>query len=101
MDMFRQIAPDGVVKKEEKPKNMSPAEALDEAQAGVKAPEEQELPDEFIQTQEEVEQTIAALDKMTTEEKMSGLQSMPAGHPEVSTSSSTEGACPFMSGGSR
>jgi len=102
MDMFRQIAPDGVVKKEEKPKNMSPADALDEAQAGIKAPEEQELPDEFIQSKEEVKETIERLDKMTVEEKMSTTQGLPADHPAVSSSSNTDaegGRCPFMPGG--
>jgi len=89
------------VKKEEKPKNMSPADALDEAQAGIKAPEEQELPDEFIQSKEEVKQTIERLDKMTTEEKMSTTQGLPADHPAVSSSSNTDaegGRCPFMPG---
>jgi len=102
MDMFRQIAPDGVVKKEEKPKNMSPADALDEAPAGIKAPEEQELPDEFIQSKEEVKETIERLDKMTVEEKMSTTQGLPADHPAVSSSSNTDaegGRCPFMPGG--
>ncbi|CAE7024387.1 hypothetical protein CFE70_003454 [Pyrenophora teres f. teres 0-1] len=102
MDMFRQIAPDGVVKKEEAPKNMSPAEALDEAQAGVKVPEEQELPDGMIQTDEEVAQTIAALDKKEAEQaKELKSQELPADHPAVSMSSNSEGACPFMPGGFR
>jgi len=99
MDMFRQIAPDGVVKKEEAPKNMSPAEALDEAQAGVKVPEEQELPDRTIQTEEEVAQTIAAIDRKEAEQATEPKsQDLPADHPAVSMASSSEGGCPFMPG---
>jgi hypothetical protein len=107
MDMFRQIAPNGVVKKEEKPKGMSPADAIDQAQAGVKVPEEQELPDRTVQTAEEVERTIAEIDKKEAE----GLQKdhvtprdMPTDHPAIPMSSNTEdgmGSCPFMPGGFR
>ncbi|KAF1943155.1 hypothetical protein EJ02DRAFT_149600 [Clathrospora elynae] len=103
MDMFRQIAPNGVVKKEEKPKDMSPADAIDEAQAGLKTFEEQELPDRTIQTAKEVEQTIADIDKKEADEA-SRQEDLPADHPAVLMASNSEGGaggCPFMPGGSR
>jgi hypothetical protein len=100
MDMFRQIAPDGVVKKEEKVKGMSPADALDEAQKGVEVPPEQELPDRTIQTEEEVQATIKEIDrKAAAGEPLASVpeggektkQSMPVDHPPVG-----EGAgCPL------
>ncbi|RAR08346.1 pathogen-related protein [Stemphylium lycopersici] len=99
MDMFRQIAPNGAVRKEDAPKGLSPAEALDEAQANVKVPEEQELPDHTIQTKEELEQTISEID----EKRAQGTrpQDVPDGHPAVGESSAEEGAsaCLFMARG--
>ena len=102
MDMFRQIAPNGVVKKEEAKKNMSPAEVLDEAQIGVKVPEEQELPDRTIQTEQEVKDTIANIERKEANgeptasepgsEKVSQPQGLPIDHPPMSS----EGAgCPL------
>jgi hypothetical protein len=76
MDMFRQIAPDGVVKKEQVDKTLSPGEAIEQAQEGVKVPEEQELPDATVQTEEEVRETIAKIDLKERNE-------MPLGHPPV------------------
>jgi len=88
------------VKKEDAPKGLTPAEALDEAQANVKVPEEQELPDHTIQTKEELEQTIAEID----EKRANGArpQDVPDGHPAVGEASAEggAGACPFMAGGS-
>jgi hypothetical protein len=85
MDMFRQIAPNGVVKKETVDKNISPADAIEEAQAGVKVPAEQELPDRTVQTEEEVRETIAKIDLKEKNE-------LPLDHPPVSG----EGAgCPL------
>ncbi|KAF1834574.1 hypothetical protein BDW02DRAFT_329434 [Decorospora gaudefroyi] len=101
MDMFRQIAPNGVVKKEQAPEGLTPAEAIDEAQAGVKVPEEQELPDRTVQTAEEMAQTIAAIDKKEAEQAAQRGEALPADHPAVAGSSATEGGCPFMPGTSR
>lgn len=111
MDMFRQIAPNGVVKKEDVPKDVSPADALDDAQAGVQVPKEQTLPDRTVQTAEEVRHTVAALeekeekeDENTSEEvNGSGInQELPVQHPPVSGENGTAaGGCPFMPQGFR
>ena len=84
MDMFRQIAPNGVVKKEDVPKNVSPADALEDAQAGVKVPPEQTLPDRMVQTASEARQTEARMDSQ-----------LPAEHPPVDAEGAV-GGCPFM-----
>lgn len=68
MDMFRQIDPEGSLKKASVPKNVSPADAIDDAQEGVEVPEEQTLPDRTVER--------------------------PAGHPE--TAGAGIGGCPFM-----
>jgi hypothetical protein len=102
MDMFRQIAPTGVVKKEEANKNMSPADQIEEAQADIKVPEEQELPDRTVQTEQEVKETIASIERKEANgeptasepqaEKVSQSQELPFDHPPVSG----EGAgCPL------
>lgn len=96
MDMFRQIAPDGVVKKEEIPKNMSPGDALEEAQAGVKVPEEQELPDRTVQTEEEVKEKIAEIER-----KEATGELPPPGHPYVEGEGASVGGCPFVPGAFR
>lgn len=102
MDMFRQIAPDGVVKKESKKEGMSPADALDEAQAGIKVPEEQELPDRTVQTEEEVRETIANIERKeargetTVSEPPNGKAPQPQGLPVDHPTVSGEGAgCPL------
>tara|TARA_R110002003_G_scaffold2646_3_gene24523 strand:- start:6395 stop:6964 length:570 start_codon:yes stop_codon:yes gene_type:complete len=101
MDMFRQIAPNGVVKKEEVDTTLSPAEALDEAQADVEVPGEQTLPDRTVQTAEEAKETVANMEKMEAKAdaevpkqhsdsegsewtKVSREQDLPVGHPPVS-----------------
>lgn len=100
MDMFRQIAPDGVVKKDSVPKGVSPADVVEEAQAGITVPEEQELPDGFVQTEDELKKTLAELDlKAEEEEKSHQQQGVPSGHP--STAGDDVGACPFMSQASK
>jgi hypothetical protein len=103
MEMFRQIAPDGVVKKEEVNKDLSPADAIDEAQAGVVVPEEQELPDSTVQSAREVEETIRNIEK----KEQNGFDvahplDVPANHPPVSSADAGDvGGCPFMAGSSR
>ena len=99
MDMFRQIAPHGVVSKENKLAHVSPADALDEAQAGVKVPEEQELPDATVQSKEEFERTIAEIDKKRAEGQRA--EDVPDGHVDVSGAQGDVGACPFMAGATR
>lgn len=96
MDMFRQIAPNGVVKKEKAAEGVSPGDALDEAQAGIKVPEEQELPDATVQSKAEFERTIAEIDAKRA--KASEGEQVPAGHPDVDTTQGDVGACPFMAG---
>lgn len=104
MDMFRQIAPNGVVKKEDVPKNVSPADALEDAQAGVEVPQEQTLPDRTVQTTEEVKEKEAAMNKEQSDSdgsewsKVSKPQELPVEHPPVSGDGSTENGarCPFM-----
>jgi len=96
MDMFRQIAPDGVVRKEAARKDQSPAEALDETQAGVKVPEEQELPDGMIQTEDEVKATIADIEKKEANGETTASEpahiALPVDHPAING----EGAgCPL------
>lgn len=98
MDMFRQIAPDGIVKKDHIPKGVSPADAVEDAQAGVAVPKEQELPDKCVQTEEELKETLAALD-LKDSESSSQDPGIPSGHP--STANGDAGACPFMSQASR
>ncbi|KAH7075955.1 hypothetical protein BKA63DRAFT_413552 [Paraphoma chrysanthemicola] len=94
MDMFRQIAPNGVVKKEEVSKDLSPAEALEEAQADVEVPKEQTLPDRTVQTAEEVKETVANIEKKEAKQqqsdsdssewsKVSRPQELPVDHPPV------------------
>lgn len=113
MDMFRQIAPNGVVKKEDVPKDLSPEQIVESAQseAGIKVPAEQELPDQTIQTEKEVEETIAATDKKVAdgfaperstqvaieELEKSKQQELPFNHPATTEG----GSCPFMPGSFR
>ena len=60
------------------------------------------MPDRTVQTEEEVAQTIAAIDKKEAEQaKEPKSQELPAEHPAVSMSSNSDGACPFMPGGFR
>lgn len=99
MDMFRQIAPDGVVKKDPIPKGVSPADVVEDAQAGVTVPKEQELPDGFVQTEDELKKTLAELDLKEPKESSQEQQGIPSGHP--STASGDVSACPFMSQASR
>jgi len=90
MDMFRQIAPDGVVRKEEVKKGVSPADAMDDAQEGVQVPDTQTLPDGMVQSGEEVKQKneeIAAKEGET----------LPEGHPGVEGLGAE--ACPVLSMG--
>jgi hypothetical protein len=82
MDMFRQIAPDGVVKKEDVPKGKSASDVVEDAQEGVKVPEEQELPDRTVQSETEVREKL---------EEMSVEEGLPVGHPEVQEG----GGCPM------
>jgi hypothetical protein len=89
MDMFRQIAPDGVVKRESVDKGARPEDVVEQAQEGVQVPQEQELPDRTVQSEEEVKETIRGVEEK--EERGESL-GMPVGHPEVSG----EGAgCPL------
>jgi hypothetical protein len=113
MDMFRQIAPNGVVKKEDVPKNLSPEEVVESAQveAGIKVSDEQELPDRTVQSEDEVKKTIAAIDEKVArgfsqdhstevameELRKSGAQGMPVDHPATAEG----GSCPFMPGSFR
>lgn len=94
MDMFRQIAPHGVVKKEEVAKDLSPADALEEAQAHVEVPPEQTLPDRTVQSAEEVRETVAGIEKKEATQqqsdsdssewsKVSRPQELPVDHPPV------------------
>lgn len=99
MDMFRQIAPNGVVEKEKAAEGVSPGDALDEAQAGVKVPEEQELPDATVQSKAEFERTIAEIDAKRA--NTSTGEQVPAGHPDIATAQEDAGACPFMAGAKR
>lgn len=90
LDMFRQIAPEGVVQKESVEKGMRPEDVVEQAQEGVEVPEEQELPDATVQSAEEVKETIEKIDEMERKGESLG---MPVGHPEVSNG---EGAgCPL------
>ncbi|KAF1851658.1 uncharacterized protein K460DRAFT_373614 [Cucurbitaria berberidis CBS 394.84] len=96
MDMFRQIDPDGVVKREVVPRGVAPADAVDEAQAGVEVPGEQTLPDRTVQTVEEAKQTEVKMDSESSE--ASRAQELPAGHALVSENGTgNAGVCPFIS----
>jgi hypothetical protein len=91
LDMFRQIAPDGVVKKETVEKGMRPEDVVEQTQKelGVATSAEQELPDRTVQSEEEVKETIAEIER---KERNGEPLGMPVGHPEVSG----EGAgCPL------
>jgi hypothetical protein len=88
LDMFRQIAPDGVVKKEKVPEGKSPEDVVEQAQEGVKVPDEQELPDHTVQSAEEVRETI---EKINLKEERGETLGMPVGHPEVGEG----GGCPL------
>lgn len=96
MDMFRQIAPDGVVKKEEMNKNVSPADALEDAQAGVEVPKEQTLPDRTVQSASEAKEKVAEIEDKEARGETTG---MPSGHPSVEGGDA--GGCPFMAQGPR
>jgi hypothetical protein len=88
LDMFRQIAPNGVVKKEEVPKGAKPEDVVEQAQEGVKVPVEQELPDRTVQSEKEVKETIEKIDE---KERRGETLGMPVDRPEVG-----EGAgCPL------
>jgi hypothetical protein len=88
LDMFRQIAPDGVVRKEDVPKGARPEDVVEQAQEGVKVPAEQELPDATVQSEKEVQETIKEIER---KEENGEALGMPVGHPEVQ-----EGAgCPM------
>jgi hypothetical protein len=91
LDMFRQIAPEGVVKKEEVKGGMRPEDVVEQEQKrlGVETSGEQELPDRTVQTEEEVKKTIEEIDRKEANGEPLG---MPEGHPAVSG----EGAgCPL------
>ena len=88
LDMFRQIAPDGVVRKEDVPKGARPEDVVEQAQEGVKVPQEQELPDATVQSAKEVQETIREIRR---KEENGEALGMPVGHGEVQ-----EGAgCPM------
>jgi hypothetical protein len=90
MDMFRQIAPDGVVKKESVDKGARPEDVVEQAQEGIQVPQEQELPDRTVQSEEEVKETIRGIEE---KEKRGESLGMPVGHPDVQLG---EGAgCPL------
>lgn len=104
MDMFRQIAPEGVVKKEVVPEGVAPADVVEDAQQGVQVSEDQELPDAFVQTEEEVRQTLRELDiKAEKEERNVGeRREVPDGHPAIPGAFMADedvGGCPFMAQG--
>lgn len=83
LDMFRQIAPHGVVKKEEVKKGRRPEDVVEQAQKekGMEVPEEQELPDCTVQSEEQVKKTIEEIERKEMNGEALG---MPQGHPEVS-----------------
>ncbi|KAL5115990.1 hypothetical protein ACEQ8H_006107 [Pleosporales sp. CAS-2024a] len=58
MDLFRQIAPKGVVQRESVPRGAKPADVVEQAQQGVEVPAEQELPDRTVQSEEQVQKTM-------------------------------------------
>jgi hypothetical protein len=76
MDMFRQIAPKGVVSKEEVEQGVRAEDVVESAQEGVRVPREQELPDATVQSEEEVRETIGEIEGREREE-------MPVEHPQV------------------
>jgi hypothetical protein len=82
LDMFRQIAPDGVVKKEEVKKGQRPEDVVEQTQRelGVETSKEQELPDRTVQTEEEVKETMKEIERKEASGEPLG---MPEGHPAV------------------
>ncbi|KAH6618636.1 hypothetical protein C7974DRAFT_440992, partial [Boeremia exigua] len=60
MDMFRQIAPNGVVKKETVDKNMAPADVVDGTSSDAATPDgEAKLPEGHPPIEEKIEQVVA------------------------------------------
>ncbi|CAO2651304.1 Nn.00g096010.m01.CDS01 [Neocucurbitaria sp. VM-36] len=109
LEMFRQIVAGGVARKERVREGVDPADALDEAQEGVQVPPEQTLPDRTVQTEEEVKETEAKMDKDAEEGAQENLESqsravrsreLPAGHAPLSMSEDGTAddvrVCPFM-----
>jgi hypothetical protein len=76
MDMFRQIAPEGVVSKEEVEQGVRAEDVVESAQEGMRVPREQELPDATVQSEEEVRDTNRGVYKR-------GRDELPVGHPQV------------------
>ena len=74
LDMFRQIAPQGVVKKESVDKGMRPEDVVEQAQEGVKVPEEQELPDATVQSEEEVQRTVEEIGRVMERDFFMGAE---------------------------
>lgn len=102
MEMFRQIDPEGKVRKEEMKKGVSAADQVEEQQgeAGVRVSENQELPDHMVQTEEELVKTLKELDiKEEKEQGQSSGAQLPVEHPDVGEGEG--GGCPFMASTSR
>ncbi|KAF1916762.1 hypothetical protein BDU57DRAFT_517046 [Ampelomyces quisqualis] len=92
LDMFRQIAPQGVVKKEVVKEGLSAEDVVEQEQvaSGVVTSAEQELPDHTVQSEEEAKKTTEEIDRKEREGETLGMP-VPAGHAEVGEG----GGCPM------
>jgi hypothetical protein len=76
-EMFRQIAPEGVVSREEVGNGVEVEDVVEKAQEGIEVSGEQELPDGTVQREEEVREMNRGMEERERREGML------VGHPEV------------------
>ncbi|KAL6710778.1 hypothetical protein ACN47E_007835 [Coniothyrium glycines] len=106
MDMFRQIAPSGAVTTQDVPADLTPAQVVDAAQsaAGISVPHEQELPDRTVQSEEAVQQSIAAVDAKVAagfaqeDSTRAAVEALDRARQQGGSVDHPAGACPFLPG---